>query len=99
VAHPTTEMIVAEIGTAMRRLPSAEHLAAWAGVAPGNHASGGTRMSGKTRPGKRVLRPVLVQAAHAAARTKHTDVSAQSWRLATQRGKKRMMMTVAPSMS
>jgi transposase len=98
VARPTAEMIVAEIGTDMSRFPSADHLAAWAGVAPGNHESAGKRTSGKTRQGNRFLRTVLVQAAHAAARTKSTYLSAQYRRLATRRGKKRAMMAVAHSM-
>jgi transposase len=58
VARPTAEMIVAEIGTDMSRFPSADHLAAWAGVAPGNHESAGKRTSGKTRQGNRFLRTV-----------------------------------------
>jgi transposase len=41
---------------------------------------------------------VLVQAAHAAARTKGTYLSAQYRRLATRRGKKRAIMAVAHSM-
>jgi transposase len=98
VARPTAEMIVAEMGTDMRRFPSADHVASWAGVSPGNHESAGKRMSGKTRKGNRFLRTVLVQAAHAAARTRSTYVSAQSRRLATRRGKKRAMMAVAHAM-
>ena len=39
-----------------------------------------------------------MQAAHAAARTKSTDLRAPSRRLATRRGKKRAMMAGAPSM-
>ena len=51
VARETAEIIVAEIGTDMSRFPWAAHLAAWAGVAPGNNESAGKRRSGKTRKG------------------------------------------------
>ena len=98
VARHAAEMIVAEIGTDMTRFPSADHLTSWAGVAPGHHESAGKRASGKTRTGNRFLRTVLVQAAHAAARTKGTYLSAQYRRLSTRRGKKRAIMAVAPSM-
>jgi transposase len=42
---------VAEVGTDLRRFPRPEHLAAWAGMAPGNNESAGQRRSGKTRQG------------------------------------------------
>jgi transposase len=88
-------MIGAEIGTAMSRVPSSDHLASGAGVSPGTHESAGKRTSGKTRKGIRFLRTVLVQAAQAAARTKSPSLSAQYRRLATRRGKKRAMIAVA----
>jgi transposase len=37
----TAEVIVAEIGVDMRVFPSADHLATWAGLCPGNNESAG----------------------------------------------------------
>ncbi len=48
IARRTAEIIVSEIGTDMSRFPSAEHLAAWAGVAPGNYESGGKKRAEKS---------------------------------------------------
>jgi transposase len=72
VARQTAEIIVGEIGIDMTRFPSADHLAAWAGVAPGNNESAGKRYSGKTRKGNQHLMTALIQAANAASRTKDT---------------------------
>lgn len=49
VGREMAERIVAEIGTDMSRFPTAQHLAAWAGLVPGNHESAGKRRSGRTR--------------------------------------------------
>jgi transposase len=95
VARHTAEVIVAEIGIDMGRFPNADHLASWAGAAPGNHESAGKRTSGKTRQGHRGVRTTVVQIAHAAARTQGPDRHAPYRRLATRRGKQRAMMAVA----
>ncbi len=97
VARQTAEIIVSEIGIDMGRFPSADHLAAWAGVAPGNNESAGKRRSGKTRPGNKALRSALNQAAHGAAHTKNTYLSAQYRRLAGRRGKKKAIVAVMHS--
>ena len=91
----TAQMVLSEIGTDMSKFPSDGHLCAWAGVAPGNNESAGKRQSGKTRKGNQSLRAGLVQAAHAAARSKDTYLSALYRRIAARRGKKRAIIAVA----
>jgi transposase len=88
VGREVAEVIVSEIGTDMSRFLTANHLASWAGVSPGNNESAGKRYSGKTTKGNHALAAALNQAAHAAARTKNTYLSAQYRRLAARRGKK-----------
>lgn len=92
------QAILAEIGTDMGRFPTAGHLSSWAGVAPGNHQSAGKSYSGRTRGGNPALRKALVQAAHAAIRTKESYFGAQYHRIAARRGKQRAFLAVAHSL-
>ena len=78
----------------LSRFPSVGHLAAWAGVAPGNNESAGKRRSGKTRKGNPHLRTLLVETGQAAGRTKETYLAAQYRRLAARRGPRRAAMAV-----
>lgn len=59
-----------------------------------NRESGGKRLSGRTRKGSPWLRQLLVEAAHAAAHTKGTYLSALYRRIASRRGAKIAMIAV-----
>jgi transposase len=95
VARTTAEVLVAEIGTDMRRFASPGHLASWVKVAPGNNESAGKRRSAGIGHGNRWLRATLVQAAHAAVKVKDSFLQGFYRRLASRRGSKRAMVAVA----
>ena len=97
VGQRAAEILLAEIGTDMRRFPSAKPRASWAGMCPGHHESGGKRLSGKTRKGRRWLRQSLVEIAHVASKTKNTSLAAPYRRIAARRGKKRALIAVGPT--
>ncbi|HWE62648.1 MAG TPA: IS110 family transposase [Chloroflexota bacterium] len=95
IGQRTAEAVIAEVGVDMTRFPSADHLTAWAGLAPGNNESAGKRRRGKTRKGSPWLRAVLIEAAQAAGRSKDTYLGALYHRLAARLGKKRAAVAVA----
>jgi len=98
VAQRTAEVLIAEMGMDMTRFPTAAHLAAWAGLAPGNNESAGKRKSGVTRKGNPVLKACMVEAANAAVRKRDSYAGAQYHRIVGRRGKKRAMVAVAHSL-
>lgn len=97
VSRRIAEVLIAEIGVDMTPFASAQRLASWAGMCPGNHESAGKRQSGRTRKGSPWLRRALTEAAHGAARTKNKYLSAQYHRLAARRGSKRAILAVGHS--
>lgn len=63
-------MLLVEIGADMTRFGSAEKLASWIGICPGNNESAGKRKSGKTRKGNAWVRRLLCEFAQAASRSR-----------------------------
>jgi transposase len=94
IGRRMAEDLLAELGTDLRRFPTAKHLAAWAGMAPGSRESAGRRRAAPARQGDIWLRTLLVEAAHAAGRMTHGYLAAQYRRLAARRGGKRAAVAV-----
>jgi transposase len=90
-------VIVAEIGTDMSRFPTAEHLASWAGICPGQRESAGKRRSGRTRKRSKWLRKTLTECARAGARTRESYLSERYGQVARRRGDKKATIAVAHS--
>src|SRR5215469_1190759 len=86
--------IIAEIGVDMCQFKDDSHLAAWAGMCPGNNQSAGKIKSSRIRKGNRHLKIVLTQVAWAISRTKHTYLGNKYRVLAHRRGKKRAIIAI-----
>lgn len=63
-------MLLVEISADMDSFGSAEKLASWVGICPGNNESAGKRKSGKTRKGNAWVRRLLCEFAQAASRSR-----------------------------
>ena len=98
IAKRSAQVILAEIGLDMSRFPTAGHLAAWAGLAPGNNESAKKRNHAKSRKGNVTLKTTLIQSAKTAKAKKGSFFKAQFDRLAVKRGKNRAVVAVAHSM-
>jgi transposase len=88
-------VIIAELGTDMTVFHSAKHLAAWAGVCPGNNESAGKRKSDRVRSGNVHLKTALVEAANAASHKKGSYLKDKFFRIKARRGHKRAAMAIA----
>jgi transposase len=90
--------ILAEIGTAMGRFPTAAHLVSWAKFAPGVKESAGKKKGkGTTGHGNRYLARILGNAAASAGRT-DTFLGERYRRIARRRGGKKAIVATGRSM-
>ena len=86
-------MLLVEIGTNMESFGSADRLASWVGICPGNNESAGKRKSGHLRKGNLYVRRLLCEFAHAASRT--TSVFKSKFQsLVVRRGHKRAIIAI-----
>lgn len=86
-------MLLVEIGTDMDAFGSADRLASWVGICPGNHESAGKRKSGRVRKGNPYVRRLLCEFAHAASRTRSVFKS-KFQSLVVRRGYKRAIVAI-----
>jgi transposase len=87
-------VLVAELGTDMSVFPSARHLAAWAGMCPGNNESAGKHRPASARKGNVHLRTALVEAAVSASRKKGSYLREKFHRLRVRRGPQRAAIAI-----
>jgi transposase len=87
-------LLLVEIGVDMKAFGSADRLASWVGICPGNNESAGKRTSGRMRKGNPYVRRLLCEFAHAASRTQSVFKS-KFQSLVVRRGHKRSIIALA----
>jgi transposase len=87
--------ILAEIGSKLETFPTAEHLCAWAGLAPGNHQSAGKKKKQRITHGNNYLKTILCEVAWVIASHKKLYLSGWYWRLKQRTDAKRAIVALA----
>ena len=87
--------IIAEIGTDLSSFQSANHLTAWAGLAPKDNKSADKLKSSKTQKANIYIKSVLTECAWAAVRTRNTRLSNWYWGNVKRLGEKKAIVGVA----
>jgi transposase len=98
ISRISAQVLLAEIGVEMERFPTVGHLLSWAGLCPRLDESAGRVRSTRVRKGAPWLKPILVQCAWAAARSRNSYLQAQFLRLKSRRGAKKAAVAVAASL-
>ncbi|HQP39191.1 MAG TPA: IS110 family transposase [Polyangiaceae bacterium] len=97
VSKTAAASIVGEIGVDMGRFETDDHLVSWACLCPRMEESAGKRRSTRIRKGANYLKPLLLQGAWAAIRTKGSYLRAKYYRLKSRRGSKKAAIAIAAS--
>lgn len=94
VATRSAESIIAETGADMAVFETADHLASWCGLAPGNHRSANRSRPARTLFGNSTIKTVMVECAKAAVR-QDGYLRAKRNRIARRRGPNKATIAVA----
>ena len=95
VKERTATSLIAEIGTDMSKLETANHLTAWSGLRPRNDESNRKFKSRRITHGNVYLRKNIIQCAWGASRTKNCFFSRFSYHQTQVRKKNKMKVIVA----
>ena len=97
IKEPMTAIrIIAEIGVDMSVFESAKHLASWAGLAPQNNESAGKKKTTRIGKSGAYIKPLLVQIALAASKSKvNPEVSGKFALIKKRRGGKKARIAIA----
>lgn len=87
--------VIAEISTDMSSFKTANHMTAWAGLAPKDNESAGKHKPKKTRKANIYIKSILVECAWAATKTRNTRLSNWYWRNVKRLGEKKAITAVA----
>ncbi len=87
--------ILAEISHSMSAFPTAQHICAWAGLAPGNNQSAGKKKKQRITQGNNYLKTMLCEVAWVIASHKEMYLSGYYWRLKQRTDTKRAIVALA----
>ena len=91
--------LIAEVGTDMSVFESDKHFISWCGLCPDSNRSASKNKSARIGKGGKYLKPLLVQCAYAAIRSKQNPYYGIKYkRIAKRRGKKKAIIAIARMM-
>jgi len=95
VKEMTAMGLICELGDDLSQFTSIRKFAKWIGLAPGNNESAGKRRSGKTTPGNKYLKVLLIEAAAGIGLMKTGYLHEVHQKLKERRGQKKANVAIA----